>query len=267
LPLTKSQPKEMLPIINKPIIHYVVIEAIQSGIEDIIIVTGRGKRAIEDYFDFSPELETHLKKSKKENLLEEINSLLNKVTIHYVRQYNPLGLGDAILKTEKHIGNEPFAVLLGDDVFFSSVPCTKQLLNTFDRVNESVIAIEKSEDYLSYGIASVKKYGNSYEVVDLMEKPKKKSSKWKYIVSGRYILTSDIFDSIRNTSKDFGGEVQLTNALKHKLERSKIYATEFAGRRYDLGTPERYFDSLVKIHNNELKNKNIKSHNIAKNKK
>ncbi|MDE1818471.1 MAG: NTP transferase domain-containing protein, partial [Thaumarchaeota archaeon] len=213
LPLTKSQPKEMLPIVNKPIIHYVVMEAIQSGIEDIIIVTGRGKRSIEDYFDFSPELETHLKKVKKENLLKEINSLLNKVTIHYVRQYNPLGLGDAILKTEKHVGSEPFAVLLGDDVFFSPVPCTKQLLSTFDRTNESVIAVEKSEDYLPYGIASLKKVGNLHEVTNLMEKPKKKTSKWKYIISGRYILTSDIFDNIKNTSKDLKGEIQLTNAL------------------------------------------------------
>ena len=255
LPLTKSQPKEMLPIGNKPIIHYVVEEAMQSGIDDIIIVTGRGKRSIEDYFDHSPELEKHLKKIKKEKLLSEINSLLNKVSIHYVRQNSQNGIGDAILTAEKHIGNEPFAVLLGDDVTFSKIPCTKQLVNVFKKVKSPVIAIEKSEDYLPYGVAFIKKNNNFLEINDLIEKPAKKTTPWNYIISGRYVLTPDIFDYIRKTKKDARGEIQLTNALKNRLRDGKLYGVEFIGKRYDLGTPEKYYDSLVKIHSLEMKSK------------
>jgi UTP--glucose-1-phosphate uridylyltransferase len=255
LPITKSQPKEMLPIGNKPIIHYVVEEAVQSGIDDIIIVTGRGKRSIEDYFDNSPELEMQLKKNKKEKLLSEINSLLDKVSIHYVRQHSQKGVGDAILTAEKHIANEPFAVLLGDDITISKTPCIKQLVNVFKKVESPVIAIEKSKDYLPYGVVFVKEKNNLFEINNLIEKPAKKTRPWNYIISGRYVLTPDIFDYVRKTKKDIRGEIQLTDALKNKLYKEKMYGVEFTGKRYDMGTPEKYYNSLVAIHSLKLQDK------------
>jgi UTP--glucose-1-phosphate uridylyltransferase len=239
-------PKEMLPIIDKPVIQYVVEEAIASGIDDIIVITGRGKRAIEDYFDASPELENHLLSKNKEDLLREIKDISSLADIHYVRQKEPKGLGDAILKAEKHVGDEPFAVLLGDDIIVSEKPAMNQLIEIFGKVKCSVIGVEEvpSELLSKYGVVEVEqKQENLFLVKNLVEKPERPPS--NLAVSGRYILTPKIFDCTRGVKPGYGGEIQLTDALNLLLKEQRIYAKEIAGRRYDIGDKLSYVKAVI----------------------
>ncbi len=235
LPATKAQPKEMLPVVDTPVIQYVVEEAVNSGIDDILIITGRGKRAIEDHFDKSFELEHRLRGRKNFDLLKKIE---NNYDIHYVRQKEPKGLGDAIYYARKHVNDEPFAVLLGDDIIKSEVPCIKQLMNVFDRYESSIMAVEEvqREKISSYGIIDgdlIDK--NLYLIKDLIEKPKPEEAPSNIGTVGRYVLTPEIFDCIKETSKGTGNEIQLTDALRILNKKQKIYGYKFEGERYDVG--------------------------------
>lgn len=217
LPVTKSMPKEMLPLIDRPVIHYVVKEAVASGIDDIIIITGRGKRAVEDYFDESPELEMHLMKNGRDDLLSIVKDVSSLVDIHYIRQKEPLGLGDAVLRAEKHIGDEPFAVLLGDDIIKNSVPCTKQLIKIFKKHKSSVIGVKKvPEDKVSrYGIIKGREIEDGlYHVEDIVEKPTIENAPSNIAAVGRYVFTPEIFDCIKKTVPGVGNEIQLTDAIR-----------------------------------------------------
>ena len=251
LPVTKSMPKEMLPIIDKPLIQFAVEEAIASGIEDIIIITGRGKRAIEDYFDTSPELESHLVQNKKYELLQEVKDISSLVDIHYIRQKEPKGLGDAVLKAEKHIGNEPFAVLLGDDIIKcdSDTPCCiKQLMDLFEKYNKTIIAVEKVEKEMisSYGIIKGREMVESvYLVEDIIEKPSVEEAPSNIGTVGRYVFTSEIFDCIRETSPGKGNEIQLTDSIKMLMEKEEVYAHAFEGKRYDAGDKLGYVKAII----------------------
>jgi len=250
LPATKSQPKEMLPIVDKPIIHFVMDELVKSGIDDIIIITGRGKRAIEDYFDFSPELEGYLKNSDKLNLLKSVEEILNKVSIHYIRQREPKGLGDAILCVEKHIGNEPFLVALGDDIIVSQEPAAKQLITIFDKEKSSVIGVEEvqMESTPFYGIIDGSKISdNLFKVKDLVEKPQAHEAPSNIGIIGRYILTPEIFDSLKQTNPGYGKEIQLTDALKILLKQQSIYAYKVEGKRYDVGNKSGYLKAIIEF--------------------
>lgn len=248
LPATKSMPKEMLPIIDKPIIHFVVEEAIASGIEDIIIITGRGKRAIEDYFDTSPELENHLLQNEKYELLREVKDISSLADIHYIRQKEPKGLGDAVLKAEKHVGDEPFAVLLGDDIIKGNVPCIGQLMNLFEKYNKSIIAVEEvpKEKVSSYGMIKGREIAEStYLVEDIIEKPSLEEAPSNIGTVGRYVLAPEIFDGIKETSPGKGNEIQLTDAIKMLMEKGEVYAYAFGGKRYDAGDKLGYVKAIV----------------------
>jgi len=248
LPATKSMPKEMLPIIDKPIIQFVVEEAIASGIEDIIIITGRGKRAIEDYFDTSPELESHLLQNEKYELLREVKDLSSLADIHYIRQKEPKGLGDAILKAEKHVGDEPFAVLLGDDIIKAEIPCIKQLMNLFEKYSKPIIAVEKvpKEKVSSYGMIKGRVVENSVHLVeDIIEKPSVEEAPSNIGTVGRYVLTPEIFDCIKETQPGKGNEIQLTDAIKMLMEKEEVYAYAFEGRRYDAGDKLGYVKAII----------------------
>ena len=248
LPATKSMPKEMLPIIDTPIIQFVVEEAIAAGIDDIIIVTGRGKKAIEDYFDTSPELESHLFKNKKYALLREIKDISTLVDIHYIRQKEPKGLGDAVLKAEKHVGNEPFAVLLGDDIIKAEIPCIKQLTNLFGRYNKSIIAVEEvpKEKVSSYGIIKGRKIEEFiYRIEEIIEKPSVEEAPSNIGTVGRYVLTPAIFDCIKETKPGSGNEIQLTDAIKLLMEKEDVFAYSFKGKRYDAGDKTGYVKAII----------------------
>ncbi|HML06213.1 MAG TPA: UTP--glucose-1-phosphate uridylyltransferase GalU, partial [Methanobacterium sp.] len=217
LPATKAQPKEMLPVFNKPTIQYVVEEAVASGIDDILIITGKGKRSIEDHFDKAFELEYFLKNGGKTDYLKEVESISELADIYYVRQKQQKGLGDAISCAKKHIDGEPFAVLLGDTIAQSEIPCTKQLINVYDKYKSAVIAIEEVPDERveRYGIVDGTKIDDSlYKINDLVEKPKLKDAPSNLGILGRYILTSEIFDYIDEVPPGVGGEIQLTDALR-----------------------------------------------------
>jgi len=248
LPVTKSMPKEMLPIIDIPVIHYVVNEALDSGIDDIIIITGRSKRAIEDYFDDSPELEMHLAKNKKQHLLDIVQNISSLVDIHYIRQKEPLGLGDAVLRAEKHICDEPFAVLLGDDIIKNDRPCTQQLIDTFERYRCSVIAVEDvpKEMVSSYGIIKGKQLEESlYLLEDIVEKPTVEEAPSTMGAIGRYVFTPEIFDCLKRTSRGIGGEIQLTDGIRLLNSRQNVYGYTFNGRRYDTGDRMGYIEAII----------------------
>lgn len=248
LPVTKSMPKEMLPIIDKPIIQFAVEEAISSGIEDIIIITGRGKRAVEDYFDENPELEDHLAKNGKYDLVKEMKDISSMVDIHYIRQKEPRGLGDAILKAEKHVGNEPFAVLLGDDIIKGNTPCMKQLVDVYREYGDPVIAVEEVEDVSKYGIINGDEIDESlYIIKDLIEKPDEEEAPSNIGAVGRYILAPEIFDCIKKVPSGKGNEIQLTDAIRMliKEERKDVYAYKFRGKRYDAGDKLGYVKAIV----------------------
>jgi UTP--glucose-1-phosphate uridylyltransferase len=241
LPATKAQPKEMLPIVDKPTIQYIIEEAVASGIEDIIIVTGRGKRAIEDHFDKSYELEETLAKKGKYDMLEEVQGISKLANIHYIRQKEPLGLGHAISCASRFIGDEPFAVLLGDDIVHSpEKPCLKQLVDVYERYNSSVIGVQKvpQEDVSKYGVISINQNGiedGVYHINDLVEKPKQEEAPSNYAIMGRYVLRPEIFEILENQKPGAGGEIQLTDAIKTLNQMQMVVGYEFEGERHDVG--------------------------------
>ncbi|MBN2015183.1 MAG: UTP--glucose-1-phosphate uridylyltransferase GalU [Candidatus Altiarchaeota archaeon] len=248
LPATKAQPKEMLPLIDKPAIQFVIEEAVESGIDDILIITGRGKRAIEDHFDKSFELEEVLKEKNKRDLLKQIEEVSDLADIHYIRQREAKGLGNAIYYAKKHVGNEPFAVLLGDDVVFCEKPCTRQLLDIHEKYKSTVIAVDQiGKDMIhNYGVIDCEPVGNSiYRIKDLVEKPKAEDAPSNLGIIGRYILTPEIFDAIKRTATGRGGEVQLTDALRILNREQDMYAYDFEGVRYDLGNKLDYIRATI----------------------
>lgn len=248
LPATKAQPKEMLPLVDKPAIQFVVEEAVASGIDDILIITGRGKRAIEDHFDRSVELEMLLKKQGKSELLAEIEHIAGLADIHFIRQKEARGLGHAISCAEKHVNDEPFVVLLGDDIVHSRVPCTRQIIEWYNKYNSPVIAVEKVPEQMieSYGIVDGEEVEESiYLIKDLIEKPKPSEAPSNLGIIGRYVLTPEIFDSIRETKKGKGGEIQLTDALRILNKKQRMFACDFEGVRYDLGNKIDYLKATV----------------------
>ncbi|MDD5794835.1 UTP--glucose-1-phosphate uridylyltransferase GalU [Clostridium sp. HCP1S3_B4] len=238
LPATKAQPKEMLPIVDKPTIQFIIEEAIASGIEEILIITGRNKKCIEDHFDKSIELEMELEKSGKSDLLELVRDISDMVDIHYIRQKEPKGLGHAIYCAKTFVGNEPFAVMLGDDVVDSKVPCLKQLIDCYSEYNTSILGVQKvPEDQVNkYGIINGRFIEDRvYKVNDLVEKPSPEEAPSNIAILGRYIITPEIFKHIENTKPGKGGEIQLTDALKSLITQEVMYAYEFDGKRYDVG--------------------------------
>ena len=250
LPATKAQPKEMLPLVDKPAIQYVVEEAVSSGIKDIIIITGRGKRAIEDHFDKSFELEYVLKRDKKEKELEEVRKIANLANIHYIRQKEQKGLGDAILCAKEFIGNEPFAVMLGDDVTFNNVPCLKQIINVFNKYNKSVAAVEEipKEKLYRYGVIKGKKVENSvYLIEDVVEKPASGKEPSNLAILGRYVFTPEIFGCIEEVEAKVKGEILLADALNLLRRKQEIYAYVFKGKRYDIGDKCGWIKATVEL--------------------
>jgi len=250
LPATKAQPKEMLPIVDKPTIQYVVEEAAASGIEDIIIVTGRGKNAIEDHFDRSLELQIALERKGKDGQLKEVQRISELASFCYVRQEEPLGLGHAILVARALVGNEPFAVLLGDDIIDAEVPCLRQMISVFDKYRSSIIAVQQvpREETSSYGIIDHKPVEDSvYRIEDLVEKPTPDTAPSDLAIIGRYILTPEIFDALEQTLPDEGGEIQLTNGLRILLRTQAIYGLAFRGRRYDAGSKLGFLKATVQF--------------------
>jgi len=250
LPATKAQPKEMLPLVDKPSIQFVVEEAVASGCDDILIITGRGKRAIEDHFDRSLTLEAVIRKKKNVDLLKEIEYISNLADIHYIRQKEAKGLGHAILCAEKHVGDEPFAVLLGDDIVFSDIPCTKQLIELFEKYKAPIIAVEEVEKSMieSYGIIDGEEIEeNTYLIKNLVEKPKPEEAPSNLGIIGRYILTPEIFECIRKTPIGKGGEIQLTDALRifNAQNYASLYGYLFSGVRYDLGNKLEYMKANI----------------------
>lgn len=247
LPATKAMPKEMLPIVDKPTIQYIVEEAVESGIEDIIIVTGKGKRAIEDHFDNSFELEQNLLEKQKFELLSEVKKSSN-VDIHYIRQKEPRGLGHAIWCARKFIGNEPFAVLLGDDIVRAEQPCLKQMMDQFEYHNASIIGVKHvSDDEVSrYGIVDgIEIRPRFHSINHLVEKPSKELAPSNLAIMGRYILTPRIFEILSNQAPGAGGEIQLTDAIAELNRYESVYAFEFEGTRYDVGEKMGFIQTTI----------------------
>ena len=263
LPATKAMPKEMLPIVDKPTIQYIVEEAVESGIEDIIIVTGKGKRAIEDHFDHSFELENNLFEKGKLDLLEEVQKSSKLVDIHYIRQKEPRGLGHAIWCARKFIGNEPFAVLLGDDIVKAEKPCLMQMIEQYERHNSSIIGVQHVEDdeVSRYGIVDGKLMGDRfYTVSSLVEKPKKEEAPSNLAILGRYILSPKIFEILSNQQPGSGGEIQLTDAIAELNKYEAVYAYDFEGIRYDVGEKMGFIKTTIEfaLQHPDLKNDVLK---------
>jgi UTP--glucose-1-phosphate uridylyltransferase len=238
LPLTKEQPKEMLPVIDKPVIQYVVEEAVRAGIEDIIIVTGRHKRSIEDHFDRSFELEAILQNGNRHEHLSKIRDLCNLANLHYIRQKEPKGLGDAVYQARQHIGDQPFVVMLGDTIHVSDVPVVKQLMDVHAHTGRSVIAAERvlGDKVKDYGVLdAVKVSDRLYEIRDLVEKPRPEDAPSDLCIAGTYVLTPGIFECLEQIQPGHNGELQLTDALRLLREREGMLAWEFEGKRYDIG--------------------------------
>lgn len=250
LPATKAQPKEMLPIVDKPTIQYIVEEAVNSGIEEIIIVTGRNKRSIEDHFDKSIELELELENKGKEDLLEIARSVSEIANIHYIRQKEPRGLGHAILMAKHFIGNEPFAVLLGDDVIVSKEPCLKQMIEVYSEYRTSVLGVQQvpETDVNKYGIVDGKFIEDRvYKVKDLVEKPAQEEAPSNVAILGRYIITPSIFQYLETQGEGAGGEIQLTDSLRRLAEEEAIFAYDFIGKRYDVGNKMGFLQATVEF--------------------
>jgi UTP--glucose-1-phosphate uridylyltransferase len=251
LPATKAMPKEMLTLIDRPIIQYGVEEAVASGITDIVLVTGRGKNAIEDHFDVSTELEAFLASKGKHDLLESVRQVSNLINLSYVRQGEPLGLGHAVLVTKNLIGNEPFAVVLGDDIFDAKPPALRQMLDVFEKVQSPVIAVERvpQDEVSSYGILAVEpapEVGPGvHRILDMVEKPPRAEAPSNLAIIGRYLLTPDIFPALEATASDRTGEIQLTNGLKRLLATRKLYALEVDGVRHDAGNKLGFLKAMV----------------------
>jgi len=248
LPATKAQPKEMLPIIDTPTIQYVVQEAIDSGIDDILIISGKGKRAIEDHFDRNFELETNLENKNNVNVYNEIRRISDMANIHFIRQKELNGLGDAIYHARLHTGNEPFAVLLGDTIVDSVIPVTQQLIDAYEQYRHTIVGVEivPKEKVDRYGIVGGKKISDSImELEELVEKPDVKKSPSRLAIAGRYILTPEIFAAIEKTTPGKSNEIQLTDALRLLLRRENIYSYTIEGVRYDIGNKLDYLKTIV----------------------
>lgn len=257
LPATKAMPKEMLPIVDKPTIQYIIEEAIESGIEDIIIVTGKGKRAIEDHFDNNFELEDNLLKKNKHDLLQKVN-YSSSVDIHYIRQKEPKGLGHAIWCARKFIGDEPFGVLLGDDIVEGSIPCLKQLIDVYEKSGSSVIGVQEVEKDQThrYGIVDVEDENSSESRIrDLIEKPSHKEAPSNIAIMGRYVFTSDIFKFLSKHKIGAGGEIQLTDAIQELNEIQTVSALKYEGIRYDVGDIEGFIKTNLEF---ALKNEKLR---------
>ena len=248
LPATKAQAKEMLPIVDKPTLQYIIEEAIESGIEEILIVTGRNKKSIEDHFDRSVELELELEQKGKTAMLEMVQDISNMVNIHYIRQKEPKGLGHAIHCAKSFIGDEPFAVLLGDDIVDASTPCLKQMIDAYDEYKTTVLGVQEvaRENVDKYGILDVKHIEDRvYKVKDMVEKPSIEEAPSNIAILGRYIITPEIFNILENQAPGKGGEIQLTDALQTLATKEAIYAYNFEGRRYDVGDKLGFLEATV----------------------
>lgn len=250
LPATKAQPKEMLPIIDMPTIQYVVQEAVDSGIDDILIISGKGKRAIEDHFDRNFELEARLGNNNDRALYNEIRHIADMANIHFIRQKELNGLGDAIYQARLHTGNEPFAVLLGDTIVDSVIPVTQQLIDVYNQYRTTIIAVEPvpAEKVSRYGIIGGKMISDSiWEVTELVEKPDPERSPSNLAIAGRYILTPEIYKAIEQTPPGKNNEIQLTDAMRLMLRRESIYANIIEGKRYDIGNKLDYLKTTVEF--------------------
>lgn len=250
LPVTKAQPKEMLPIIDTPTIQYVVQEAIDSGIDDILIISGKGKRAIEDHFDRNFELEAKLKNNHEKSLYNEIRRIADMANIHFIRQKELNGLGDAIYHARYHTGNEPFVVLLGDTIIDSVIPVTQQLVDVYEQYRQTIIGVEEvpREKVGRYGIIGGNKISDSiWEVTDLIEKPEVEKSPSNLAIAGRYILTPEIYKAIEQTPRGKNNEIQLTDAMRIMLRRENIYCNIIEGKRYDIGNKMDYLKTIVEF--------------------
>lgn len=262
LPATKAQAKEMLPVVDKPTIQYIVEEAVASGIEEIIIIIGRGKRSIEDHFDKSYELEDALLKKEKLDILKEVQQISSLATIYYVRQKEPKGLGHAILCAQSFIGNEPFAILLGDDIVMSETPCLKQLIDVFEYSNSSVVAVQSvpEKDISKYGIIKPKGtmiQPNLFSIDCLVEKPKKEDAPSRYAIMGRYVLRPEIFKILNKLPVDqASNELQLTDAINELNKEQAVLAYNFEGKRYDIGDKVGFIKATIDfaLHRDDIKN-------------
>ncbi len=250
LPATKAQPKEMLSLIDKPLIQYGIEEVARSGIENVIIVTSKGKNSIEDYFDYNRELETFLEEKGNFEALREVQRISDLIKIFYVRQKIPLGLGHAVLMAKEIVGEEPFAVILADDVIDSETPCIKQLIKIFEKFKSSVLALEKVpiEETKSYGIVKGKQISEGlFEIEDMIEKPDPSEAPSDLAIIGRYILTPKIFDALSKTPPGAKGEIQLTDAIKGLLGEEKVYGYIFEGERYDAGDKFGFIKATIEL--------------------
>ncbi|RGR83282.1 UTP--glucose-1-phosphate uridylyltransferase [Heyndrickxia coagulans] len=250
LPATKAMPKEMLPIVDKPTIQYIVEEAVESGIEDIIIVTGKGKRAIEDHFDNAWELEQNLAEKGKFDLLDKVRYSSNLANIHYIRQKEPLGLGHAVWCARNFIGDEPFAVLLGDDIVQNDPPCLKQLIDEYEKTHSSVIGVQEvpEDETHRYGIiAPASQNGRSYQVEKFVEKPEQGTAPSNLAIIGRYLLTPEIFMFLDKQERGAGGEIQLTDAIQKLNQIQRVFAYQFEGKRFDVGEKLGFIQSQIEM--------------------
>ena len=251
LPATKAMPKEMLPIVDKPTIQYIIEEAIASGIEEILIITGKSKRAIEDHFDRSCELEQELEKKNNEELLKLVKDISEMVDIHYIRQKDPAGLGHAIYCARTFVGNEPFAVLLGDDIVYNEEnPCLKQMIDCYNTYNSSIVGVQEVplSEVNKYGIVDGENIADRiYTVKDLVEKPTLENAPSNVAILGRYIISPRIFDILANTKPGVGNEIQLTDALKELVIKENMYAYNFEGKRYDVGNKQGFLEATVEM--------------------
>jgi len=251
LPVTKAQPKEMLPIVDKPAIQYVVEEAVGAGIKDILIIIGRNKNSIENHFDRSPELEAHLAAQGKTKLLGEIRAISEMANIQYIRQKEPKGLGDAIRSASAFVGNEPMLVLLGDDIIKANISASEQLINVYNKTGSTIVAVQEVEKdkISSYGIIQRENTDDddTFLVKDLVEKPVLREAPSNLAIVGRYILTPKIFEILETVKPGKGGEIQLTDALRELLFYEKIYAYKFQGKRYDIGDKLEYIKTVIEF--------------------
>ncbi len=262
LPATKAMPKEMLPIVDKPTIQYIIEEAVESGIEDIIIVTGKGKRAIEDHFDFAPELERNLEEKGKSELLEKVRKSSNIADIHYIRQKEPKGLGHAVWCARNFIGDEPFAVLLGDDIVQAETPGLRQLMDEYEKTLSSVIGVQQvaDSDTHRYGIIDpLTQEGRRYQVKNFVEKPPQGTAPSNLAILGRYIFTPEIFMYLDQQEIGAGGEIQLTDAIQKLNDIQRVFAYDFEGKRYDVGEKQGFIETTLEfaLQDEELKKKLI----------
>ncbi len=250
LPATKASPKEMLALVDKPLIQYVVEEAVESGIEEVVLITGRGKRAIEDHFDVALELEEELKSKGKHEMLSEVQRIANLVTFCYIRQKKPMGLGHAVLTAKRVVADGPFAVLLGDDIIYSEVPALRQMLDVYHRFPATILAVQdvpRSQTH-QYGIIAAERIGDGiYRVTDLVEKPAPEDAPSTLAIIGRYILSPGIFPALEQTEPGKGGEIQLTDGLKVLLQKEPIYAMKLKGKRFDAGDKLGFLQATVEF--------------------